>query len=108
MSMKELELLWSTMQAPKAMETSMSLACVYHRHGTFCQAEGRDFHAHMYVRMYTYVCMYVRVYVVCIKGGSGGGQGVWPPLLCHDVGFLTLGPKLDPRLAPPFLLVDLT
>ena len=22
--------------------------------------------------------------------------------MCHDVGFLTLGPKLDPRLAPPF------
>ena len=37
-------------------------------------------------------------------GGGGGGQG---PLLCHDVGFLTLGPKLDPRLAHPFLLVDL-
>ena len=34
----------------------------------------------------------------------GGGQGVRaPPLLGHDVGFLTLGPKLD----PPFLLVDL-
>ena len=30
-----------------------------------------------------------------------------PPLLCHDVGFLTLGPKLDPRLPPPLLLVDL-
>ena len=27
-----------------------------------------------------------------------------PPLLGHDVGFLTLGPKLDP---PPFSLVDL-
>ena len=31
-----------------------------------------------------------------------GGQGVWPPLLFHDVGFLTLAPKLDPRLDPPF------
>ena len=38
-----------------------------------------------------------------VKGG-GGVQGVrTPPLLGHDVGFLTLGPKLD----PPFLLVDL-
>ena len=35
--------------------------------------------------------------------GGGGVQGVRPPLLGHDVGFLTLGPKLD----PPFLLVDL-
>ena len=39
------------------------------------------------------------------SGGSGGG-GVRgsgpPPLLCHDVGFLTFGPKLDPRLAPLF------
>ena len=32
---------------------------------------------------------------------AGGPE---PPLLGHDVGFLTLGPKLDP---PPFLLVDL-
>ena len=39
--------------------------------------------------------------------GGGGSRGSGPPLLCHDVGFLTLGPKLDPRLAPPFLLVDL-
>ena len=31
--------------------------------------------------------------------GGGGGRGSGPPLLCHDVGFLTLGPKLDP---PPF------
>ena len=31
-----------------------------------------------------------------------------PPLLGHDVGFLTLGPKLDPLLnPPPLLLVDL-
>ena len=30
-------------------------------------------------------------------------RGSGPPLLGHDVGFLTLGPKLD----PPFLLVDL-
>ena len=31
---------------------------------------------------------------------GGGVQGVrTPPLLSHDVGFLTLGPKLDP---PPF------
>ena len=39
--------------------------------------------------------------------GCPGGQD--PPPLCHDVGFLTLGPKLDTRLAPPpfFLLVDL-
>ena len=30
---------------------------------------------------------------------GGGGQGVrTPPLLGHDVGFLTLGPKLDPPL----------
>ena len=29
-------------------------------------------------------------------GGGGGGGGSGPPLLGHDVGFLTLGPKLDP------------
>ena len=29
----------------------------------------------------------------------GGGR---LSLLCHDVGFLTLGPKLDPLLDPPF------
>ena len=29
-------------------------------------------------------------------GGGGGGPGDPPPLLGHDVGFLTLGPKLDP------------
>ena len=33
-----------------------------------------------------------------IQGGGGQGSGP-PPLLGHDVGFLTLGPKLDP---PPF------
>ena len=37
-----------------------------------------------------------------IRGGGGGsGSGPPPPLLCHDVGFLTLGPKLDPHLPPP-------
>ena len=40
--------------------------------------------------------------------GSRGGQGVrtsqfWD----HDTGFLTLGPKLDPLLDPPFLRVNL-
>ena len=30
---------------------------------------------------------------------GGGGAGGPPPLLGHDVGFLALGPKLDP---PPF------
>ena len=39
--------------------------------------------------------------------GGGGGGGVRTPLLHHDVVFLTLGPKLDPLLGPPFLLVDL-
>ena len=33
---------------------------------------------------------------------GGGGSGP-PPLLGHDVGFLTLGPKLDP---PPFVNVQ--
>ena len=28
--------------------------------------------------------------------GGGGPGGPDPPLLGHDVGFLTLGPKLDP------------
>ena len=37
-----------------------------------------------------------------IQGGGGGSRGSGPPLLGHDVGFLTLGSKLDP---PPFLLV---
>ena len=32
------------------------------------------------------------------RGGPGGPD---PPLLGHDVGFLTLGPKLDPLLDPP-------
>ena len=42
-------------------------------------------------------------------GGSGGGMGSGPPLLAHDVGFLTLDPLLDPlfllvglRWTPPF------
>ena len=39
--------------------------------------------------------------------GGGGSRGSGPPLLGHDVGFLTLGPKLDPLLDPPFFLVDL-
>ena len=46
-----------------------------------------------------------RTYSVADRGG--GGQGVRTPLLGHDVGFLTLGPKLDPLLDPLFLLVDL-
>ena len=33
-----------------------------------------------------------------IQGGGGGSRGSGPPLLGHDVGFLTLGPKLDPPL----------
>ena len=39
------------------------------------------------------------------SGSRGSGP---PPPLGHDVGFLTLGPKLDPLLdpPPPFLLVD--
>ena len=40
-----------------------------------------------------------KVFLIRHSGGSRGGvQGVRtpPPLLGHDVGFLTLGPKLDP------------
>ena len=37
---------------------------------------------------------------------GGGVQGVRPPFLAHDVGFLTMGPKLDLLLAPPFLAHD--
>ena len=39
-------------------------------------------------------------------GGSreGGVQGAGPPFLAHVVGFLMLGPKLDPLLDPPFCL----
>ena len=33
-------------------------------------------------------------------GGGGGSRGSGPPPLGHDVGFLTLGPKLD--TPPPF------
>ena len=33
--------------------------------------------------------------------GGGGSRGSGPPLLGHDVGFLTLGPKLGPLLDPP-------
>ena len=37
-------------------------------------------------------------------GGGGGVQGVrTPPLLGHNVGFLTLGPKVGP---PPFVNVQ--
>ena len=36
-------------------------------------------------------------------GGGGGSGGPDPPFLAHDVGFLTLGPTLDPLL----WLVDL-
>ena len=43
---------------------------------------------------------------VADPGGAGCPDP--PPFLGHDVGFLTLGPKLDPLLdPPPFLLVDL-
>ena len=47
-----------------------------------------------------------------IRGGGGPG-GPPPPFLGggggHDIGFLTLGPKLDPLLPPPpfFLLLVL-
>ena len=34
---------------------------------------------------------------------GGGSRGSGPPLLGHDVGFLTLGPKLNP---PPFVNVQ--
>ena len=33
---------------------------------------------------------------------GGGGRGAGPPFLDHDIGILTLGPKLDPLLDPPF------
>ena len=42
-----------------------------------------------------------------LKGGSGGAGGLDPPFVPRYVGFLILGPKLDPRLAPPFSLADL-
>ena len=44
-------------------------------------------------------------YIIVRSGGSrgGGSRGSGPPpLLGHDVGFLTLGPKLD----PPFVNVQ--
>ena len=38
--------------------------------------------------------------LAAVADPGGGGSG--PPLLGHDVGFLTLGPKLD----PPFVNVQ--
>ena len=49
-------------------------------------------------------CFSLVKFTVIGSGGSRGGGVQAPPPLGHDVGFLTLGPKLDP---PPFLLVDL-
>ena len=34
-------------------------------------------------------------------GFKGGPEGPDPPFWGHDIGFLTLGPKLDPLLDPP-------
>ena len=42
-----------------------------------------------------------RLAPVADPGGGVQGSGP-PPLLGHDVGFLTLGPKLDPLLDPTF------
>ena len=40
--------------------------------------------------------------VLQYMGGSGGrGVRTLPPPLAHDVGFLTLDPKLGPLLDPP-------
>ena len=39
---------------------------------------------------------------VCVCGGGGGIQGSGSPFLVHVVGVLTLGPKLDQLLDPPF------
>ena len=59
-----------------------------------------------------------QITLICLDTGSelmaqgrirgGGSRGSGPPFLAHDVGFLTLDPKLDPLLPPPlfFLLVD--
>ena len=57
---------------------------------------------------YQVVCSDCETSVADPGGGGSRGSGP-PPLLGHDVGFLTLGPKLDPLLTPPpfFLLVDL-
>ena len=65
--------------------------------------------SHAWMRIDAYILNYSKVACrgLFSKGGSregGGVQGVWTPLLCHDIGFLTLGPKLDPRLAPLFCL----
>ena len=38
---------------------------------------------------------------ISVADPGGGARGSGPPLLGHDVGFLTLGPKLDPLLDPP-------
>ena len=75
----------------------MDVFCAYLGEATHCARQPLLWLGHL-VRtssMYHYRC------------GSRGGGGVQGSLLCHDVGFLTLGPKLDPRLAPLFLLVDL-
>ena len=73
---------------------------------------------HIYYSLYTgcdrqhnYNTITAKQYRALYSSGSRGrgARGSAPPLLGHDVGFLTLGPKLDPLLDPPplFLLVDL-
>ena len=48
------------------------------------------------------------VSVLVVWHGRMGGGGRGPdPLLAHDVGLLTLGPKLEPLLDHLVLLVDL-
>ena len=51
-------------------------------------------------RHYRRVYMPYQILSCCMYGSGKGGRGpeVSGPLLAHDVGFLTLGPKLDPLL----------
>ena len=49
--------------------------------------------------LYQFYMEMIRVSVADPGGGGSRGSGPPPPLLGHDVGFLTLGPKFDP---PPF------
>ena len=58
-----------------------------------CSSKGRRFFRHS---------THLNNYEASVADPGGGGGGADPPLLGHDVGFLTLGPKLDPLLDPPF------
>ena len=95
-----------SVQQTSRAETAKQVNILQYVHNILCPGWPASFKLSIWIIVIAWICTSTSSPTWANPGG-GGVQGVrTPPSMPHDVGFITLGPKLDPLLDPSFLLVE--